>query len=119
MKRNVVYESECGTCNPPRSRKEADKKSLAEIKGYPSLYVGESSRSVAERAAEHWRDAESGKQESHMLEHLEASHGGEGPPIFNFRVVKSCKSSLERQVREAVRIHMRGDVLNQKGMYNR
>ena len=51
--------------------------------------------------------------------HLEASHGGQGPPNFKFRVVKSCKSSLERQVREAVRIHMRGDVLNKKGMYNR
>ena len=54
-----------------------------------------------------------------MLEHLEASHGGEGPPVFNFKVVKSCKSSLERQVREAVRIQMRGVVLNKKGMYNR
>ena len=50
-------------------------------------------RSVAERADEHWRDAESGKPENHMLEHLEARHGGHGPPNFNFRVVKSCKSS--------------------------
>ena len=107
MRRNVVYESECGICNPPGSRKEADKTTLAESKGYPSLYVGESCRSVAERADEHWRDAESGKPENHMLEHLEASHGGQGPPNFNFRVVKSCKSALERQVREAVRIHMR------------
>ena len=54
-----------------------------------------------------------------MNEHLVASHRGEGPPKFNFTVVKSCKSSLERQVREAVRIQMRGDVLNKKGMYNR
>ena len=48
-----------------------------------------------------------------------ASHGGKGAPEFSFRVVKSCKSSLERQVREAVRIHMRGNVLNKKGLYNR
>ena len=41
------------------------------------------------------------------------------PPIFKFRVVKKCKSSLERQVREAVRIQMRGNVLNKKGLYNR
>ena len=54
-----------------------------------------------------------------MLEHQVASHMGEGPPQFNFKVVKSCKTSLERQVREAVRIHMRGEVLNKKGMYNR
>ena len=50
MRRNIVYESECASCNPPGSRKEADKAGLAEKKGFPSLYVGESSRSVAERA---------------------------------------------------------------------
>ena len=39
--------------------------------------------------------------------------------MFAFKVVKNCKSSLERQVREAIRIQMRGTVLNKKGMYNR
>ena len=34
-------------------------------------------------------------------------------------VVKKCQSSLERQVREAIRIQMRGTVLNKRGMYNR
>ena len=54
-----------------------------------------------------------------MQEHQQASHGGEQPPAFKFRVVNKCKSSLERQVREAVRIQMRGNVLNKKGLYNR
>ena len=119
MQRNIVYESECSTCNPQGTRKEADKEGLAEKRDSPSLYVGETARSVAERAAEHWRDAESGREESHMLEHQVASHMGEGPPQFSFKVVKGCKTSLERQVREAVRIHMRGNVLNKKGLYNR
>ena len=44
---------------------------------------------------------------------------GERKPTFNFRVIKKCKSSLERQVREGVRIEMRGNVLNIKGMDNR
>ena len=66
MRRNIVYESECSTCNPPGTRKEADKEGLAERKGFPNLYVGESARSVAERASEHWRDVESAKEESHM-----------------------------------------------------
>ena len=52
-----------------RHQKRGDKEGLAEKKGFPNLYVGESARSVAERAAEHWRDAESGKEDSHMLEH--------------------------------------------------
>ena len=47
------------------------------------------------------------------------THGGEDNPEFRFRVVKQCGSSLERQVREAVRIQMRGLVLNRKGTYNR
>ena len=54
-----------------------------------------------------------------MVEHQVMAHGGEENPAFNFRVVKHCNSSLERQVREAVRIQMRGVVLNKKGTYNR
>ena len=74
MQRNIVYESECSTCNPQGTRKEADKEGLAEKRDSPSLYVGETARSVAERAAGHWQDAESGREESHMLEHQVASH---------------------------------------------
>ena len=33
--------------------------------------------------------------------------------------MKRCKTALERQVREAVRIEMRGNVLNKRGMFNR
>lgn len=39
--------------------------------------------------------------------------------MFKFILVKKCKSSLERQVREAVWIQMRRNVLNKKGVYNR
>ena len=92
---------------------------LVEKRALASLYVGETARSAGERAAEHWRDAETGKEESHMLEHQVESHGGEEPPLFELKIVKSCKSSLERQVREEIRIQMRGTVLNKKGMYNR
>jgi hypothetical protein len=116
---NIVYESECVPCNPAGSRKESDKTSLADVREQPSLYVGESARSLNERAGEHWRDAESGKEESHMLQHQSGVHGADRPPEFSFRVVSQCKSSLERQVREAVRIQMRGNVLNIKGTYNR
>ena len=117
--RNIIYESECSKCNQPGERKENDKNGLEERRGIASLYVGESARSVHERALEHWRDAESGKEETHMVEHQAEAHRGEDIPQFRFRVVKKCKSSLERQVREAVRIQMRGNVLNKKGVYYR
>ena len=87
----------------------------------PSLYVGETSRSLAERAGEHWDSAKGGNCENHMLDHEARAHknGGEGGPQFRFLVVKKCKTALERQVREAIRIHLRGNVLNKKGHYNR
>ena len=104
--RNVVYESECGVCNPAGSRKLADREGLAEKRDIPSLYVGETARSVMERAGEHWADGLAGKEESHMADHQAMAHEGEQPQ-FNFSVVKQCTSSLERQVREAVRVQMR------------
>ena len=52
------------------------------------------------------------------MEHQAVAHGENEPPQFKFRVVRACKTSLERQVREAVRIGVRGNVLNKKGMYN-
>ena len=39
---NVVYESECARCNPPGTRRVADKDGLAEKRDVASLYVGES-----------------------------------------------------------------------------
>ena len=38
--RNIVYESECTKCNPPGSRKEAEKNGLEERREKASLYVG-------------------------------------------------------------------------------
>ena len=46
-------------------------------------------------------------------------HREEQGAHFKFKVVRKCKTSLEMQVREAVRISMRGSVLNKKGMYIR
>ena len=73
---------------------------------------------MSERAREHWKDALGGEEESHMLD-LAAAHRDESIPEFRFRVVNTCKKTLERQVREAARVEMRGNVLNEKGMFNR
>jgi hypothetical protein len=105
--RNIVYESECSQCNKPGSRKESDRDGLKERREQASLYVGETARSVSERAGEHWEDVLGGKEESHMLEHQAAVHRDDLTPQFRFKVVKRCKTALERQVREAVRIEMR------------
>ena len=46
-------------------------------------------------------------------------HGGEGTPDFNIKTVKTYKDSLSRQVGEAVRIELRGNVLNSQSVFNR
>ena len=117
--RNIVCESECTLCNEPGSRKKSDANGLKESKEQLNLYVGESGRSLCERAGEHWEGALGGKDENHMLEHLALVHREEQVPSFRFRVIKKCRTALERQVREAVRIEMRGNILNKKGMFNR
>ena len=118
--RNIVYESECEKCNVLGNHKERDKSTLSDARIPASIYVGESARSLAERSKEHWGDLKKGKAESHMNTHWQDAHGGEDhPPQFNFRVVKRCKTALSRQVAEAVRIQLRGSVLNIKGVYNR
>ena len=118
--RNVLYESECGMCNELGGNKERDAEGLEDKREEASIYVGETARSVSERSKEHWKDMEKEKEESHMVIHWKTSHEGEQEcPPFNFRVIKSFQSSLARQISEAVRIQLRGEVLNQKGMYNR
>ena len=87
----------------------------------PSLYVGETSRSIQERAEEHWGAARRGDPKNHMVKHQSLVHPGE-PPAFHFKLVSSHRSALSRQVREAVRIRRRGgagQILNSKSEFNR
>ena len=54
-----------------------------------------------------------------MVQHVGETYKGEAPD-FNFKVVKSFRTSLDRQVAEAIRIEMRGGaVLNRRGEFNR
>ena len=100
-----------------------NKGELKEVKDdIPTLYVGETSRSIFERSREHWDDWRSRKEESHIRRHQEAEHGGDGAPKFIMRVVKFSKTALSRQIGEAVRIGRRGGagrILNSKSEYNR
>ena len=113
-KRNIVYESECTICNPGDSRRVADRERLEDSRAVASLYVGETARSLNERAGEHWEDARSMKDDCHMMENQLAANRVGGEPKFKFKVVKTCRTALERQVREAVRIYLRRAVLNKR-----
>ena len=121
-KRNILYESSCTICNPLEDKgagKKGDK--MKELTGKQGIYVGESARSIYERAAEHRQDANDRSEDSHMVKHWRISHP-ELPthPKFSIQVIGSYRDALSRQVGEAVRIDLRGeDVLNSKAEFNR
>ena len=114
--RNLVYENICLKCNPEASKKGELVQHNTEV---PSIYVGETSRSIKERAKEHWDSYRSKNQDSHILKHHEIHHGSQGEPAFIMKVVKFHRSALSRQVGEAIRILKRGVVLNNRSEFNR
>ena len=83
-KRNLVYETWCITClereeeqieREHAGNKEKIKEEKSKIKKF--LYVGETARSIFERAIEHHNDIAQLKTSSHMLRHLLESHEDE------------------------------------------
>ena len=82
--------------------------------------MGETSRSLYERSREHVKDGADRTEDSHIAKHWEQVHKGEPMPEFRFKIVRSFKDSLSRQVAESVRIDLRGEgVLNSKSVYSR
>ena len=59
-KNNVTYEIECGMC-------QGDER---------SVYVGETSRNLYTRGAEHSKKYEGGKQDSFLQKHQQEKHQG-------------------------------------------
>ena len=116
---SVVYENICVICNPSAKNKgELEEQEQPEV---PSLYVGESGRSIQERALEHWADYRRGDDSSHIRKHQGMVHPGEEPQ-FQLKVISYPRSALSRQIQEAVRIRRRGgasSILNSKAEYNR
>ena len=68
----------CELCNPREVKIKRKKgKELEDTRDEPSIYVGESSRSMAERSLEHWKDLSNQDEESHMLKHWRTVHSEE------------------------------------------
>ena len=105
-KRNVLYESTCKEC-------------LGE--GDDFTYVGESSRSVYERAFNHLEDYRSKHEDSHTWSHALSHHQGRMDLEFKFVIVKIFQKVLTRQISEALRTRQRGEdlILNKKRVFNR
>ena len=108
--RSITYSSTCTIC------KEM---------GKTTQYIGESGRSVYERAKEHIKQATHKNTKSHIREHMEAEHPGEipGPGSFRFSVTGSYRAALDRQLSEAIKIARatgkNASILNSKLEFNR
>ena len=115
---SVLYENVCEVCNPGAKEAKELRSSMKEV---PSIYVGESSRSIQERSIEHWSKYRAGSNKSHILKHQDMEHEGAAPQ-FIMRAVSFHRTALSRQIAEAVRIRRRGGegaILNSKSEYNR
>ena len=81
-------------------------------------YVGETCRSLYERAREHMNDLQQLKPESHMLKHVVDKHEGMDIEKVKFGV----RSAFERQLLESVIIQQEREshsLLNSRAEYNR
>ena len=129
-KRNVVYETRCLTCQEEQEQEienmdleEQEKRELIKkIKLYK--YVGETSRSSFERGWEHVNDMAQLKNSSHMLKHVLLNHKEQDMEHvkFGMKILRTCKSSFERQIYESVTIQqerLEHHVLNSRSEYNR
>ena len=83
------------------------------------MYIGESSRSLHERALEHVRDAEAFCPKSHIVKHWMSAHPDlQSPSTMEFGVTAMYRDCLSRQIGEALRIHNTTDIiLNSKSEY--
>ena len=98
-----MYISNCSLCKSAGS--------------HDGQYIGETARSLYERSREHVEDAVRMKTSSHIWKHWSLAHPEElSMPRFEFKVVKSHKSCLDRQIHEAIKISTDG-FLNAKCEY--
>ena len=122
--KNLVYKSKCKICNPRSSRQEEDHHGVQPSGSKNStprqgIYIGETSRSLHERAFEHVRDGRTFSHKSHIVKHWINTHPDlPSPPEMEFTILARYRDCLSRQIGEALRIHYTKDIiLNSKSEY--
>ena len=101
---NVVYEACCMDCADAVGRGEipADK---------AGVYIGETSRTLNERATEHVTAAGRLDTDNFITKHWASNHRGlTEPPRIQFKVLRRFKDALSRQVSEAIWIEQKANL---------
>ena len=95
--KSVVYECVCVICD--------NKYSATPSGGHGGRYVGQTSRTLYERAGEHMAGLRRSDLSNFLFKHWATAHMDQIEcPEFRFRVVRCHKSPLDRMIHEAVRI---------------
>ena len=119
-KRNVTYKTYCLKC---ASDAGMDSKTISKnVSENVKFYFGETFRDANTRGKEHLSDYKAESEDSHMLKHLSEDHPDCSPSDIKFgmSVVKSHKSSFERQIFESILIFRAGkNILNSKSEFSR
>ena len=85
--------------------------------GKENIYIGESARTLRQRALEHWNKVKYWGMNSFILRHWMKHHGTSiSPPNFTFKVIKTFKEPMSRQIVEALLILEKG-TLNLKSEF--
>ena len=93
FRRNILYESRCGTCEDKNEQPGEENGGRKSKKGKtdladPNIYVGETSRNLYERVKEHIRDGKNRAEDRHIAKHWDQAHLGEQMPEFRFKIVQ-------------------------------
>ena len=109
---NVVYEAKCVECLELLNNGMLQENEVG-------VYIGETSRTLIERAVEHVKGANDLDVENFITKHWALRHSELNCcPRMRFRVVKQCRDALTRQVSEAIIIEDRAN-LNSKAEWGR
>ena len=73
-KNNLVYENICTGCNKGATASNREQEDL--IINIPTVYIGETSRTIYERSKKHWDGARRGLDSNHMVMHQKMEHRG-------------------------------------------
>ena len=93
---NVVYEARCRVCIDLLEEGRIEEADVG-------VYVGETSRTLLERASEHVSAAENVEVDNFIVKHWASKHRDLVTfPRMQFKVIKHCKDALTRQVSEAI-----------------
>ena len=122
-KENIIYTATCDLCEQQQILEQTSPDNIIHRQ-----YLGETSRTLRVRAAQHMNDLVRCTKNKHleegtswMWDHHVAQHGAHIPPDpknFSFKVLETFKDPMTRQIKEASRIQMaleKGLHLDSKG----